>query len=131
MPLYILGPAVVLGIGLIVLLTHLLGFSRPYVFTDTSDAQARWLREWPSDEVDDVVLSADRHAALVITQAGPGIVWAMGADTVAKRLTRADVRRLEDGLRVDLPDFTARRLRLRLGQSEADDWAQRISGAEA
>jgi len=128
MPLYILGPAVVLGIGLIVLLTHLLGFSRAYAFVDEEDARVRWLREWPGDEVREVVLAADRRAALVSTPSGPGVVWALGADTVAKRLTRAEVRRLADGLRIDLPDFTARHLRLRLDRTEAAAWAHRIAG---
>jgi hypothetical protein len=131
MPLHILGPAVVLGIALIVLLTHLLGFSRRYAFATEADARARWLREWPLDDVRAVMIADDRHTALVQTQDGPGVVWALGADTVAKRLSRADLRQIADGLALDFPDFALRHLRLHLSPEEAERWAATIKGAKA
>jgi hypothetical protein len=69
-----------------------------------------------------VVLSHDRHAALVETATGSGIVWPMGADTTARYLSGARITRTATGLRVDLPDYTAPRIHLALDDDEARRW---------
>ena len=131
MPLEILGPLVVLGIAGIAILTHVMGFSRPYTFADEEDARARWLREYEDDQVTAVTLSHDRHAALIETDHGPGIVWAMGADTAAKRLTAPRLEPRPDGLRLRFRDFTAPAIRLRLDPSEAAIWQDKLKGIAA
>lgn len=126
MPLEILAPLVVIGIAGIALLTHLMGFSVSYTFADEDDARARWLREHTGDEITKVILSHDRHAALIETRHGAGIVWAMGADTVAKRMTRARVEELSHGLCLRFDDFTTPTVSLRLDADEAVIWKAKV-----
>lgn len=122
MPLSLLLPMVILGIAGIALLLHLLGLSRPALLASEAAARAAWLREFPEDTPTRVVLSHDNHAALIDTAQGRGIVWPMGADTVARYLTGAEIIRTSTGLNIDLPDYTAPRIRLRLDESELERW---------
>lgn len=122
MPLQILLPMVVAGIAGIVLLLHLLGRSELARFDDEASARQAWLREYSDAPPTRVILSHDRHAALIETEYGSGVVWPMGMDTTARYLSGADIQRTKDGLRVDLPDFAAPRIRLRLDDDEADLW---------
>lgn len=122
MPLQILLPMVVIGIAGVVILLHLLGRSERARFDDDDDARRAWLREFPDTPPTRVILSHDRHAALIETAQGAGVVWPMGMDTTARLLQGADIRRTQDGLRIDLPDFAAPRIRLRLNEDEADLW---------
>ena len=122
MPLSILGPMVVFGIVGIALLLHLLGMSRPAKLQNDNAARRAWLDEFPDDPPRRVTLSHDRHAALIETPNGTGIVWAMGADTTARRLERARIARTEWGLRIDLPDYTAPHIHLALDPDEAESW---------
>ncbi|MDT8328039.1 MAG: hypothetical protein RQ750_11765 [Roseovarius sp.] len=122
MPLSILLPMVGLGIAGIAVILHLLGLSRAAVLGDEAAARAAWLRECPDRAPRRIILSHDRHAALIETDAGPGVVWAMGADTTARPLKDARIRRTARGLCIDLPDFTAPHIRLRLDPDEAAQW---------
>lgn len=122
MPLSLLLPMVILGIAGIALLLHLLGLSRPALIASEAAARAAWLREFPEDTPTRVTLSHDNHAALIDTVQGHGIVWPMGADTTARYLTGAEVTRTPTGLNIDLPDYTAPRIRLRLDESELERW---------
>ncbi|MET4102129.1 hypothetical protein ABIE58_001557 [Roseovarius sp. MBR-78] len=126
MPLSILLPMVALGIAGIALLLHLLGLSRRAVLPDAAAARAAWLREFPDDAPARVTLCQDRSAALIETQHGRGVVWAMGADTTARYLQGARVRRVTTGLALDLPDYTAPRIRLTLSPEEAAAWQERL-----
>ncbi|MEQ8291107.1 MAG: hypothetical protein RIA08_02790 [Roseovarius sp.] len=122
MPLQILLPMVVIGIAGIVILLHLLGRSELARLEDEAAARRAWLREYPDTPPTRVILSHDRHAALIETAHGAGVVWPMGMDTTARYLRGAEIHRTKDGLRVDLPDFAAPRIRLRLNDEEADLW---------
>ena len=121
MPLEILLAMVVGGIGFIAVALHGLGLSRAAELTADS-ARAAWLREFPDSVPTRLLLCQNRRAALVQTAAGPGLVWAIGADTTARFLTGARVARTARGLTVRLPDFTAPRIRLRLDPDEAARW---------
>ncbi|MEQ8988062.1 MAG: hypothetical protein RID15_10025 [Marinovum algicola] len=122
MPLQILLPMVVIGIAGIVVLLHVLGRSELARFEDEDAARQAWLREYPDTPPTRVILSHDNHAALVETEYGAGVVWPMGMDTTARLLRGAAICRTKDGLLVDLPDFAAPRVRLRLNDDEADLW---------
>lgn len=122
MPLQILLPLVVIGIAGIGVLLHLLGRSEVARFDDEAAARLAWLREYSDAPPSRVILSHDHHAALIETDHGPGVVWPMGMDTTARYLHGAQIRRTKDGLRVDLPDFAAPCIRLRLDDDEADLW---------
>ncbi len=122
MPLSILLPLVACGIIGIAVILHLLGLSRAARLGDAGVAEAAWLREFPDAPPSRVILSHDHHAALIETKSGPGVVWAMGADTTARYLGGARIRRTAKGLRIDLPDFTAPHIRLRLDPDEAAQW---------
>ena len=122
MPLHILIPMVVTGIAGITLLLHLLGLSRTATLDGAPAAREAWEREFPDDPALRITLSHDRHAALIETATGHGIVFPMGADTTARYLTGATVTQTRTGLRVDLPDFTAPHIPLRLDPDEAARW---------
>lgn len=129
MPLDILIILVVVGIAGIAVLTHLLGLSKPKTFLTEAQARAAWLREFPDNTVTSVTLCASAQAALIMTQAGPGIVWAMGADSTARLLNGATVSATETGLTVTLPDYGAPRIALCLTPDEALLWTNHIGAA--
>lgn len=122
MPLSLLLPMVILGIAGIALLLHVLGLSRPALLANAAAARSAWLREFPDDAPGRITLSHDNHAALIETAQGHGVVWPMGADTAARYLTGAQITRTEAGLSISLPDYTAPRIRLRLGADELESW---------
>ncbi|MBY5986410.1 MULTISPECIES: hypothetical protein [Roseovarius] len=122
MPLSILLPMVVLGIAGIAVLLHLLGLSQPATFDNEAAAGRAWLREFPEDTPTRITLSHDRHAALVETLQGRGVVWPMGADTTARYLDGAEITQTGTGLRIALPDYTAPRITLTLDPEEARHW---------
>ncbi|SLN22030.1 hypothetical protein ROJ8625_00854 [Roseivivax jejudonensis] len=122
MPLEVLIALVVCGIAGIAILTHLFGLSSRSVFEDEAAARAAWLREFPQLSPGEVTLATDRHAALVTTRKGPGLVWSFGADTTARLLTGARVSRDARGLVIRLPDYSAPRIRLSLDDDEAARW---------
>jgi hypothetical protein len=119
MPLEILLVLVVGGIAAIAVLTHLFGLSRRAGFADEDAARAGWLREFPDEPVTGVTLLSDGHAALITTGHGAGIVWTMGADTVARHLAGARAQRRGDRLILRFPDWGAPRLALRVTGDEA------------
>lgn len=121
MPLPVLLVLVVAGISGITLLLHLTGRSRRSVL-DAESAAAAWLREYPGDEVVEATVSADGHAAIILTRQGKGLVWAMGADTTARQLRDFDLLETADGISVRFHDFTAPRARLRLSAFERAHW---------
>ncbi|MGH1355995.1 MAG: hypothetical protein ACRBBS_13050 [Thalassovita sp.] len=116
------------GIVGIVVLLHLLGLSNRRVFEDESAVRGVWLAEYPGHEPFDLILSRNRHYALVSSCAGAGIVWPMGVDGAARLLLGVRVTPTPVGLDLDLPDFTAPRIRLQLDQDEASLWRTKIEG---
>ena len=128
MPLHILIPMVVIGIAGITVLLHLLGLTSRVSFADENAARAAWLREFPEDMPDQITLSRNRHAALLQTRRGCGLVWAMGADTTARYVRCAAITRTRGGLRLDLRDFGAAHVHLTLDPEEAETWPALIKG---
>ncbi len=110
------------GITGIVLLLHMLGLSARATLPDGAAAAKAWADEFADDPALEVILCRDHHAALITTARGRGIVWPMGADTTARYLTGARIYPTKTGLRIDLPDFTAPHIDLRLEPDEARDW---------
>ncbi len=130
MPLPILLVLVVGGIGAIALVLHMLGLSARKVFADATEVRGIWESEFPDNPVRAVLLSHDRHAALIDTEDGQqGIVWPMGADAAARFLAGATLKKARNGLNINLPDFTAPRISLRLGEQEAEAWMAKWADA--
>ena len=128
MPLEILLAMVVLGIAGIAILTIWLGFGRRRALSEDT-AQADWLRHFPDDVVQSVWISSDAHAAFVLTDQGPGLIWAMGADTTARRLLDARVIDSAGGLEISFPDFTAPRVAVRLDEDARLVWKRLMEGS--
>ncbi|MEW2913051.1 hypothetical protein [Leisingera sp. JC11] len=121
MPLELLLALVAGGISGIAILLHLTGRSRQAVLTAAS-ARSAWQRHFPNDSVVDVLPAASGQAALVLTEGGPGLLWAFGADTVGRHLAAGQVRETGTGLRFEFNDFAASGLSLALPESERQQW---------
>lgn len=122
MPLHILLVLVIGGIGGIAILLHYLGLSAPRVFGGPEDAARQWLREFPGDDVVEVILNHRGTTGFVHTRQGPGLVWSFGADTVARRLRDFNVTPTKLGLRIDFHDFGAPHTLIRLDDLETTHW---------
>ncbi|WP_425043237.1 hypothetical protein [Primorskyibacter sp. S87] len=125
MPLYVLLALVIGGIAAITGLLHLTGKSRRRILMP-EDARGEWHRHFPDDNIIDVTVSRDGHAALIRAEEGPGLLWALGADTVARRLIDYDMVEYPDGLRVMFHDFSAPHVALNLSEEERDTWQSLI-----
>ena len=121
MPLEILLVLVVGGIAGVTLLLHLTGRSRLHLLTPQT-VPGQWLRHFPDDTVIDATLAHDGHAALVRTQAGAGLLWSFGADTVARYLEDFDWIETSEGIEVQFHDFSTPRATLHLDETERQHW---------
>lgn len=121
MPLIVLLVLVVGGIVGIAVLLHLIGLSKAKVF-DQSSARAAWLREWPQACVQDIDLSQDHRVALIHSTHGPGLVWAMGADSAARLAKKVEISPHERGLFVSLNSFDAPRIKANLSPQQVSTW---------
>lgn len=122
MPLPFLIVLVVGGIAGIAVLLHVAGLSRPRRFESESDARAAWSREYSEAEIRQVILAQDRSAALIVTNLGPGVVWAMGADSTARLCPGAHIAQSRGRAVLHLPDYTAPRITLALDPDEIPRW---------
>ncbi|WP_425097605.1 hypothetical protein [Tropicibacter sp. S64] len=129
MPLHLLVPLVVGGIFAIMIATVVMGMNKPRRFESEADARYAWEREFPQIEVKALALSRAGNAALVDTMIGPGLVFAIGADSTARLLSGTRTTRTENGLTLHLPDYTAPTVHLALDPEEASVWATRIEAA--
>lgn len=120
MPLHILLILVIGGIAGIGALLHVLGHSTPFAIDSDATARREWARHLPEDSIATVEIAESGRAALVLTDAGPGLLRSFGADTVAHRITRAAVAK--GGLRLWLTDFGAPPVRVALTPAEALRW---------
>ena len=121
MPLELLLGLVVGGIAAIAALLHWTGNSQRRVMMP-EDARAEWHRHFPDDIIEGVTVSRDGHAALIETETGPGLLWAMGADTVGRHLLDYDLIEHSRGLDVVFRDYTAPRATLHLTEDERPGW---------
>lgn len=129
MPLYILGPMVVVGIAGVALLIHLLGLSKPRLLRSDQEAHDAWLREFPETKIQSASVSRAQTSALIRSDIGLGVVWSIGADTTARLLTQATFTADETSLNIHLPDYGAPHLRIPLTHDEIRHWTQAISEA--
>ncbi|MDA7966125.1 hypothetical protein [Ruegeria sp.] len=121
MPLEILLVLVVGGIGGIALLLHLSGRSQQVALTPDS-AREQWERHFPDDDIIDVTISHDGHAALVRTGTGNGLLWSFGADTVARHLLDYDLLDHPEGFEILFHEFSAPRALIHLDEFERRHW---------
>lgn len=121
MPLEILLVLVVGGIAGITVMLHLTGKSRLRVLTPES-ARSEWLRHAPDDAVIDVTVSHDGHAALIRTDAGNGLLWSFGADTVARHLLDFDLLEHPQGFEVQFHEFGTPKAIIHLDELERRHW---------
>ena len=128
MPLEILLVLVVGGIAGITILLHLSGRSRQVVLSPEL-ARAQWQRHFPDDDVIDVTVAHDGHAALVRTNTGPGLLWSFGTDTVARHLLDYDLMDLHDGFEIQFHDFATPRALIHLDDFERRHWRQLMEPA--
>lgn len=129
MPLSILLPLVVFGITGIVLLVHLTGNSRRLTFKTPDQAITHWHRQFPDVPAQAAHLSDDGHVALIETIGMAGLVWSMGADSTARRLTPdCNMTPSPLGLRVRFHDFTAPALKINISSAfDQKDWIARAT----
>ena len=121
MPLEILLALVAGGISVTAFILHMTGRSALTVMS-VDEARSAWLRQFPEDDVSQILTAQDGHAALLQTSQGMGLVWAFGADTVARPLQGCDLSDRPDGLRVSFHEFAAPSTRLTLSETERADW---------
>ena len=93
MPLWLLVSLVTGGIAGIALALHLLGLSQRRLL-DPAGLQDEWRRHFPDDTFDapqgsQFLLTGRRDRALLYPDQGAGLLWVMGADTTARRLSDA------------------------------------------
>ena len=124
MPLSVLLILVVGGIAGIALLLHLLGYSRRARLSDAKAAGALWADRYPGAPLIDVTLTEDRTAALIRSQAGPGVIWAFGSDFVVRDLTldHFTLRENADRVVIHTDDGTAPHIALTLTKAERPTW---------
>lgn len=126
MPLNILLILVIGGISLIAVLLHLLGKSRQITLSP-EDARTAWHRHFPDDQILDLIVAANGHAALVQTDQGPGLLWSFGADTVARHLRDFDVLEMPAHIKVIFHDFAAPSATLHLNDTERPVWKEKMA----
>ena len=116
------------GIAGIAALTWALGWSAPLRLGTPSEACRWWDRERPDRPARGAALAADGRAALIATEAGPGLVRVMGQDCTTHDLDGASIRAAPGGLDIRFPDFAAPRLRVRLDEGgDRAAWAALIT----
>ena len=114
MPLEILVVLVIGGIAGIALLTWALGWGTALRLGSAEQACIWWNREWPEIPARGAILAKDRHAAVIDTENGPGLVWVMGADCAARPLDQARVTATPTGINVHFPGMDVSDIHLHL-----------------
>lgn len=111
MPLEILGPMVVVGIALVVLLVHFSGLSRQNKLASGQLAEDIYLANFPNARPESTFLSKDGGSALVKVSARRlGLVVAFGDRFVTRSVSIADLSltpdRSKQSISLNLDDFT-------------------------
>lgn len=131
MPLPVLGALVVLGIGGLVLLIHLLGWSRRPQYADEAEAREALLTDYPHARIHGVDLADDRRAALFDLAEGVGFAAPFGDGRLTRVIAAEDVVGIDeapDGLTIRLTDYTAPRLTVKLADAATRQaWAKRLT----
>lgn len=111
MPLEILGPLVICGIGLTVLAVYFSGISKPAKLAGNAEANALFLRDYSDATVTRTIMLSDKSAAFLLLDQDKavGLVEAMGSGFLTRLLTFNDVAEItikSDLLAVKFNDFT-------------------------
>ena len=111
MPLYVLAILVVTGVALIVAVVHFAGGSAAVEPIDEQSALDRFALDFPNCEIERVVVSSDREAALLFLKGAreTGLVQRMGRRSLTRMLTAEMLKNVDEsdaGLRLHLKDFT-------------------------
>ena len=128
MSLQILVPLVVVGVSLVVLAVYWLGLSRPARLGGEGQALERYGFDFPGANFDQVLITADRQAALLIGKAEVGLVEALGSKFITRRLAANTVIKVERNsdleVAVGFADFTHGRAHYRFADLATADAAQ-------
>ncbi len=117
---------VVFGIAGVVLLVHLTGGSAKVRLNERAIVLDKWHGEFPYISAKNALLDPDYNAALIDLMDGrTGILWAFGNDVVGRVLESGKLGIRKNKLIIDLPDFTAPHLVIRI-----DDPATRLAWIE-
>ncbi len=120
MPLNILLPIVVIGIGGITLLILLLRPTPSLGFPTPDAAVQTWNRRNPLHPARRAIPNPAGTHALIMTDTVPGLLWSMGADPVTRLLDMPlRVKETGKGLVVQTADFTAPRIAIPLPDGKA------------
>ncbi|MEO1733099.1 MAG: hypothetical protein AAFR45_05650 [Pseudomonadota bacterium] len=127
MPLHILIILVVGGIAGITVLLHGLGYSRSKQLQDSAMLRDEWLRHFPEDSFDDLdsfefLISSNKDRAILRSDQGYGLLWAMGADTAARRLDTLRWKETRTGLAIRFDDPGAPSVHIRLDPADRPLW---------
>jgi len=133
MPLPVLLGLGVFGIAGVALMLHLLGYSTPARLADAAQARQVWSDRYPDFQIERIVLAGDGSGALIVGPRGPGVIWAVGGDLVARPLhaERIEVTETEFGLRLSTGDLTAPMVSVSLTVAERELWRRDLQGAAA
>jgi hypothetical protein len=111
MPLEILAIMVVAGLSLVICAVHFSGMSRPARIASEESARARFLIDYPDEEIGEIAISDDGKAAFIALAGGrTGLVHAIGARYITRILQPQSLREVRcdesGGLALRLRDFT-------------------------
>ena len=103
-PLPVLLVLVVGGVSLVVVITHLMGWSAQARLT-REQVRSQLALDLPDAVVTGIDLAADHHAALVSLEQGAAVVFVLGDRLVSRRLPdHPHIKATDTGLRLLLPD---------------------------
>lgn len=136
MPLEILGPLVLAGIALTVMLVRLLVNAPQKRFWMPEEVRSAFLLDYPGERPGPVILSqSGREALLAIEGNAPraGFVGSFGSKWVSRLLEPGDIVAMEatgsGSLRLKLADFTLPGVTIEFGDSGRRDAAMAMLGA--
>lgn len=120
-----------LGIGGLVLLIHLMGWSKRPQYRDVAAAEQALLTDYPHAQIKQTALADDRRAALFDLAEGVGFAAPFGDGRLTRVLGPDDITKVDEeanGLCLRLTDYTAPRLFMRLDSAEERAvWKTRLS----
>ena len=131
MPLPLLGALVVFGIGGLVLLIHLFGWTRQPAFADKDEAAQALLTDYPHAVIQNAGLADERRSALFVLPNAIGYAAPFGDGRLTRVIEVSDLKSVDaagDGLTLRLTDYTAPRLSVAMRDPTArETWRRRLA----
>jgi hypothetical protein len=121
MPTYLIVILVSLAVAVLAVMLNMA--SRPRrALLDEESAREAWLDAAAGETIRQITLSHDRHAALILSDEGPALVWSSGREIIVRRLLDFDL--LDEGgtLRIVFRDFDTPEALLTLDDFERPRW---------